>query len=204
MKILLFIFSILLFAPQVSAQEMQPEQEETVYKRTIFLQTDLEEPVANETIVCQEMPKKLGLIELDEITTHETTTDNSGKAVLGVLDNKDKMFTCTKKDITSSDNCWYFPYSTISFDIYDEEEKNEPLYIIGQKSPNTCNKEFTEQEIEEGAVLAMLPEGTAAPFTNKNAYPELPTPLPTVELENQDGQELTFWQWVIQKIKSIF
>lgn len=205
MKILFFLLISFFTVNPVFAQEAPIENApEAKYSRPIILQTDLEETVANEIIVCREMPKKLGLVTEDEIVTHEITTDTHGEAVLGVSTITEKIFTCSKKTITTPDYCWYFPYSTASFEIYEEDAKNEPLYIIGIKSPDTCNKEFSEAELKDG-IATLLPQGTAAPYTNKNAYPEPPAVLdPTQNQTEQINEELTFWQWLIAKIKSIF
>ena len=192
-----FLLASLFFPPSVNAQE-------GTNTRTIIIQTDLEEPVANQTVICKQIPKKLGQVSANEITLHELTTNDSGEAVLGVTDSKNMIFTCETKEKTTTDYCWYFPHATSSFDIFDDSELNKPVYIVGQKSPETCNKEFSQEQLDAG-ITALLPQGTVLPFTNKNLIPETPKPQIIPESTQQPTDEtLTLWQWLFLKLRAIF
>lgn len=196
--VLLFLVS-LFSMPQVSAQESSPPIQ--TYTRKIIVQTDDEQPVANHTVVCTQTPKKPGLVDEEEIKTHEITSNESGEVLLEVTEYKNFIFMCESKEPTTNDYCWYFPQSTVSFDIYELYNLNTPVYLVGQKSPETCNKEFTQEELEAG-ITSFLPQGTVLPFTNKNLIPKLPTPSPVPITER--GQEVTLWQWFVEKIKWLF
>lgn len=207
MKIAAALLISLFFVFPVQAQEAASTANSTTqgktYSRTIIVQTDSEESVANQAVLCRQTPKKLGLIAADEVVVHEITTNESGAALLEFTDIPSSMFICSSKEITTADYCWYFPHSTISFEIYEESEKNKPVYLVGQTSPDTCNKELTQEELENG-ISTLLPQGTALPFTNKNLMPATPAPEAMVENIETDNQEITLWQWIVQKLRTLF
>lgn len=202
MKSVFFLLVTLFFAPPIFAQE-ENSLPTTNYSRAIVVQTDLEEPVANHAIICREIPKTIGLLNESDVVIHEIVTNESGEAILNVTDNKNVLFACESKELTTKDYCWYFPNSTMHFDIYDSKEDNKAIYLVGQTSPETCNKQLSDEEIKAG-IQNLLPQGSALPFTNKNLTPEPPTPSPTIEPFEETETEITLWQWILSKIKSIF
>ncbi len=139
-------------------------------KQTIIVQTDSEEPISDHEIVCKQLPKKLGPVSEDEITYHELTTAEDGSAVLGVTDSNEYIFSCSSKEITTSDYCWYFPSSTTFFDmsaaVTSKDNEAKPIYLVGINSPNSCGKEINTED--ESEIAELLPSGTPQPFTNKN------------------------------------
>ncbi len=82
-------------------------------------------------------------------------------------------------------------------------KKNKPIYLVGQTSPETCNKEFSEAELKNG-IEEFLPSGTPLPFKNKNLAYASPTPLPVQESTDLENKEITLWQWIVLKIKALF
>lgn len=178
---------------------------QTSGSRTIIVQTDLEEPINNQTIICKQLPKKIDSVLESEIALHEIVTNDSGEASLTVIDPENSIFSCTSKEVATTDYCWYFPSPTVFFDIYEETEKNKPVYLVGQKSPETCGKTFTETELQNG-IANLLPSGTPMPFQNKNLTPPTPNlpPSATTQISVEENKELTLWQWIVLKIKSLF
>jgi len=197
MKLLIFLILGIFITPVVNAQEIP------IFSRTITVQTDLEEPVVNQVILCHQQPKRAGLVEEDEIIYHEITTNEFGEASLELNNIEDFVFMCSTKELTTDDYCWYFPNSTTSFEIYKEESKNTPLYLIGLRSSQTCDKEFTKEEIDDG-IYSQLPQGTPEAYKNSNAYPTQQVNQQEIQLENQTIEEISLWQWIISKIKAIF
>lgn len=202
MKFVFFLLVTLFFTPTALAQETS-EPPTISYFKTIVVQTDLEEPVANHTIICREIPKTIDIINESDIIFHEIVTNESGEAVLRVLDNKNVFFSCESKEPTTKDYCWHFPISTEYFDIIDSQEQNKDVYLVGQASPETCNKQLTDEELEAG-IQNLLPQGSVLPFANQNLSPELPTPSPIIEQSQDAETEITLWQWILSKLKSLF
>lgn len=202
MKFVFFLLFTLFLAPPAFAQETSAPPTSN-YSRTIVVQTDLEEPVTNHTIICKAVPKTVGLVNESEIIFYEIETNESGEATLNVPDTKDFTFSCESKELTTKDYCWYFANSTMHFDIYESQEKNTSVYLVGQTSPETCNKQLSEAELKTG-IENLLPQGTVLPFTNKNLTPELPTPIPSIVPQEEIETEITLWQWILSKLKSLF
>ncbi len=203
---LLFILS--LSTSKVNAQDIQSTNNpatspKSKLLRKIIVQTDLEKPIANFNILCKQMPKKLGNINENEIVSYELTTNNSGEVILEVENNMDVVFSCKSQSATTPDYCWYFPNPTISFDIYNASEKNKPIYLVGQTSPETCNKTYTETELKNG-IEKLLPSGSPLPFKNKNLAYATPTPTPSLENAPTENTEITLWQWLVMKFKALF
>jgi len=170
--------------------------------KTIIVQNDLEEPIPNHELKCKQIPIKLEAVKESETTWFELTTNESGEAQLDVEKNDGVIYSCESKAPTTQDYCWYFPMTTIFFEIYDNEEKNIPVYLVSLASPDTCGKEFSEAELKN--IEKYLPSGTPAPFQNKNLIPSTPTPTPEIIQPSETSEEITLWQWIVFKIKSLF
>ncbi len=205
-----FLFSFLLLRPSVvNAQDVQltnpaAPTPKSKLLRQIIVQNDLEEPIANLVIVCKQIPKKLDDSSENEIVTHELTTDSLGQTNLEVSETENFVFSCTSKTPTTTDYCWYFPNPTISFNMNENIEKNKPIYLVAQTSPDTCNKQYSEDELKKG-IETLLPSGTPLPFNNKNLAYATPTPTPNIEnAPTTENTETTLWQWIVQKIKALF
>jgi hypothetical protein len=208
MKTALFLLIGLFFVPTVHAQQLSIDtatQDTPKFSRQIIVHTDLEEVIPNHTIICRIMPKKLGLIDPSEVVTVELTSNDQGEATLAVDDNSDVMASCASKELTTQDYCWFFPQETTGFDIFNDESKNEPIYLIAQKSPGTCGKDFSEKELQIG-LKSLVPQGTTLPFTHSKFSPSVPTNNIEVPETAQVAtkNDITLWQWVVLKLQSIF
>ena len=227
---LIILVGLLFFTTSVQAQETTTQEsnsEQNRVSQTIIVQTDSEEPIKNQTLLCRQTPKKLGIVTASETILHEVTTNELGVVILMVTDGENSIFSCTSKELTTPDYCWYFPHPTISFELsqgaVDNSENldgqdnqlnqdnrdtqgkrsEKPVYLIGQLSPDTCNKELTEQELKNG-ITNLLPQGTALPFTNKNLIPPTPEPEIIADDTKESEQEITLWQWIMAKLRSLF
>jgi len=217
--ILFFFFLItfvnLLSVNKVSAQEVTVQEvstaeaskndiEKQLVKQKIIVQTDNEQIIPQHEVICKQTPRKIGLIEEDEITLHSIITDDNGEAIIEVNLNDNSIYTCTSKELTTKDYCWYFPYQTMSFGYPEAQQNERPIYLVGQTSPDTCNSEFSQSELEQG-IENLLPSGTPEPFTNKNLIIPVETPDPEIVQSSQsDYSEITLWQWFVAKIKALF
>lgn len=199
----LAIFFVLLLASSGNVLAQETPQSGS---RTIIVQTDTEEAIPNHQIICKQIPKKLDYVAEDEIQLIEMTTSSSGEAQLA-SQTDNVIYTCMSKDATTQDYCWYFPTTTQFFEVSRTAELNDPIYLVAQQSDETCNKTFTQTELEAG-IDQFLPAGTPPPFNNKNIAGTPTTPTP--ELGTQTTQEtaspetISFWNWILKILGSIF
>jgi hypothetical protein len=203
-KSLFVLLIIFLLTPNVvlaKNQSINPVAQNISYARTIIVQTDDEQAVGSHEITCQQIPKTLGIVPKNEIIEHQLTTNNKGEAIFNVKNDGNYYFVCSSTQTTTQDYCWYFPINTLSFDIYAEAEKNNPVYLVGLASPDTCGQEFSQEQLKAG-IDELLPQGTPLPYTNKNIQPPVVTPEALVS--DQNDQPQNFWQWLISFLKSIF
>lgn len=209
-----FLLILFLVPTKASAQE------DFITERTfsVIVETDSEEPLSDVGVVCRSITHDFDSGDNSE-TLETQVTDENGIIEVVIDDTPNTSYRCATESTTTDDGCWYFARKSKFFSYRDPLA---PIYIVGLESPETCNKDLSEQEVDAHVEELFANE----PPAFKNSHVQEVTHYPQeknngqgnqmeeadsatggkMSKDTQDGAEnaSNIFEWVFSKIKSLF